>query len=211
MTGQSGFQADRLIEAALAPGGVYAGWFTLSDMSQEGVETLLATLSDRFEHCNLAILRAGYSFTSCSDQPLQVRDPEERPLTEPLRKALRHRLYGLTPEEWLRGIFVSDDIFAAMELQEVPRNRDDFPILEFLIMRQAHGAGQPVRQDPISSDPARWSLRIGRGPGREGLLEQALVLKQLYPELYRRVYAEAVESDERLTRRFERRLTRARR
>jgi len=197
----------RMVAEALAPGGVYCSWFAPLEMSPEGLQTFLATLSHEFRHCNLAALRDGYYFTSCADEPLSVTDPATAGLPARIREALGAAIHGVTVERYLRGIFLTDDMFREMSFEGTRRNTDDFPIMEFQIMRRDRERRRPTRPpDPVVEDPQRFNVRgLGREP-EELLLDRAIVFVQVHRGLFDAFYLPRLESDPALAAAFNARM-----
>jgi predicted membrane-bound spermidine synthase len=188
-----------LVKGALAPGGVYSAWFSPPDMSAEGVHTMLATLADRFEHCNLAVLRIAYYFTTCSDEPLVVDADLDYP--DSIRAAVEG-VRGVTPREYFSSVVVSDDIFRGIDYGNTRLNTDDFPILEFQVMRL--GRRERVA-DPVLVSPERFNLSIA-AEDPERLLDRAVVLAQIHRVLFRRLYERYLQAHPALGQEYNRRM-----
>ena len=189
-----------LVKRALRPGGVYSGWFTPGDMSTDGVGTLIATLADRFKYCNLAILRHGYYFTSCSDEPLVAKGGIDYP--ESVAQVLAG-VRGVTLDEYFSSIVVSDDIFKYLDLSQLPLNTDNFPILEFQATRLGR---RELSVDPIVSAPAQFNIHF-QAKDEEALLNKAVVIAQIHNQLFRAAYAPSLAGNPELDERFDSRMT----
>lgn len=189
-----------LVKGSLRPGGIYSTWFTPGDMSTEGVHTLFATLADRFEVCNLAVLRKGYYFVTCADRPLERKGGIEFP--EPIEESLAN-VRGVTLDEYFGSIVVSDDVFEHLDFEGVPLNTDDFPILEFQIMRLGR---LELSRDPIVTDPARFNVRTESGGDDEAFLNRAIVLAQIHAPLFKRAYGKYLLSRPELAEAFDARM-----
>lgn len=173
-----------MVERALVPGGVYCSWLAPVDMSRDGLETFLATLSSRFRFCNLAVLRNGYYYASCSDEPLSVRDPRSLDFPPTMRGHLSS-IRGVGLEEYLESLWISDDLLSGLDLSGVPLNTDAFPVMEFQIMRQDLLLKDPVRmKDPLVTRPARFNLAPRDPAEAEAFVRQAVVLRQVHGPLY---------------------------
>jgi spermidine synthase len=193
-----------MVRRALRPGGVYCSWFAPLDMSREGLRTFLATLDDAFDYCNLAVLRNGYYFTSCSDEPIELRDPEDVEFAPRVEEALQG-LVGVTLEQYFGAIFVSENILESLELGEVQLNTDDFPIMEFQIMRRDRSSRRPEQlPDPLVFEPERYNVDLGlEGPG---VVDRAIVFAQLHPPLFLQAYRPILERSPQLAAEFNERL-----
>ncbi len=197
-----------MVRRALAPGGVYCSWFAPADMSPDGLHTFLATLSAEFGHCNLAVLRTGYYFSSCANEPLRVASPSSVGLPDSVRKALS-AVRGVSVEDYLSAIFLTDDLFTRMDFEQAPLNTDDFPIMEFQIMRRDRSARRtPGSGDPLVADPERFDV-YGLGAERgEWLIVRALVFAQVHRGLFEAYYRPALEADPRAAAEFNERMER---
>jgi len=188
-----------MVKRALRPGGVYSGWFTPGDMSTAGVGTLFATLADRFEYCNLAVLREAYYFTTCSDEPLVARGGID--YAERLEQVLEN-VRGVTLDEYFASIVVSDDVFRYLDLSSLRLNTDDFPLLEFQVMR----LGRRERSlDPIVFDPAQFNIQF-QAKDEESLLNKAVVISQIHNLLFKTAYAPQLTGNQELYGRFDSRM-----
>ncbi|ANM28908.1 hypothetical protein ABI59_03740 [Acidobacteria bacterium Mor1] len=183
----------QMVKNALEPDGVYSTWFAPLDMSKDGLYTFLATLHQQFEHCNLAVLRLGYYFASCSDNPLQAR-PFEMPA--PVRKALAGGVGSVSLEAYFDTIFISDDIFARLDLEGYQLNRDRFPIMEFQIMRFDRTANELQRStaDPVLLDPGSLNIEFIPPSDTERFLDQAAVFAQVHLGLYQRFFEPQIQA-----------------
>jgi spermidine synthase len=188
-----------MVKRALEPGGVYSSWFTSGDMSEEGVFSFFATLAERFEYCNFAILRAGYYFTSCSDRPLRVSEEAIAEIPPELRHLLDEEI-SLSLEEYAEGVFLIENILDRLQLEGVPANSDDFPVLEFQILSHGAPAAGRAKKD--------FYRMLGRGMGSEEedlFLARASVLYALKSPLIA-PYVRKLRADRELGARFRERI-----
>ncbi len=204
-----------MVKAALEPDGVYSTWFAPLDMSEEGLYTFLATLHQSFEHCNLAVLRFGYYFANCSDEPLTVATDVDYPIE--VRTVLGRSITSMNLERYFRSIFISDDIFARIDLENRPLNRDRFPIMEFQIMRfdRTTDERERSRADVVVYDPERLNIAFADPQDTERFLDQASVFSQFHQPLFelhfREIIAQAAErGDTAMVRSMQRRAAEAR-
>jgi predicted membrane-bound spermidine synthase len=124
-----------MVKRALKPDGIYSTWFNVYDFSPRGSEILLATLSRKFKHCNMAILRDDYYYVTCSDTALKRRPLKDITIHPEVEKVIASTL-NMTVEKYFAGIFLSDNIFENQNFTHIPSNTDDFPVLEFEIAKQ---------------------------------------------------------------------------
>jgi spermidine synthase len=168
------------VRRVLAPGGVYATWFSSGNTSAEGSRMLMAGLASRFRHCALAALRGPYYVIACSDQPL-TRQPSAAEVRGDVAAALSTSLglpVGL--DAYLSAIVVTRDAFAGQPPPGEPLNHDDFPRLEFLLRGEFW---RPI-YDPVAADPERYHIALSVDPGDPASMERALVLGALAPDLF---------------------------
>jgi predicted membrane-bound spermidine synthase len=184
-----------MVKRALRPGGVYSGWFTPGDMSTDGVGTLFATLADRFEYCNLVVLRLGYYFSNCSDEPLVAKSGIDYP--ESVAQVLAG-VRGVTLDEYFSSIVVSDDMFKFMDLSSRRLNTDDFPILEFQVTRLGR---REWSVDPIVVAPTNFNIHF-QAQDEKALLDKAVVLAQIHTPLFQTAYAPSIAANPELDKRF---------
>jgi predicted membrane-bound spermidine synthase len=197
----------RMVTNALAPDGVFSSWFAVGSMSRRGVMILLATVSDHFDYCNLAVLRSRYYLMSCSNAPVSIRDPAETPIPRNVETLLEDQLRGVSVDDFLRNVFISDNIFGQIDFSPIPRNTDDFPILEFELRKFSRkGRARSAVVDPVSTRPDSFnvSLRVGEDGGAS--MTRALVLYQIYSPLFDRFYEPWLAEDGSRRTRFRARL-----
>ena len=197
-----------MVKTALTPGGVYVGWFAPGEMSLAGIDTLLFTLSRTFRHCDLAILRRNYLMTSCADRPVTPRRAAEIGIPPDVARALLGSLRGLSVDEYLANIFVSEDIFARMDFSGIRLNTDDFPVLEFQIMRLRRIASSGPAPDPLLANPERFDLTAHRREDDATFLTRAVLFAQIYDAYHQRFYRERLRRNSRLAARFDERMRR---
>ncbi|PIU19916.1 MAG: hypothetical protein COT18_04990 [Elusimicrobia bacterium CG08_land_8_20_14_0_20_59_10] len=172
-----------LVKRALAPDGVYLLWFTYLDMSDAGVETILATLSRSFRHCGLVLARANYYVLICSNSEVKLRSAAAAWLPREVQKAVEAGTSGADPFMHLNNILLTGDIFPRPALAAVTPNRDDLPLLEFQITAARYKKEPPV--DQVVMSPGAYNIRLRRLEDPR-FLEQALVISYTHPVLFQR-------------------------
>ncbi|MDO8806179.1 MAG: hypothetical protein Q7R35_17320 [Elusimicrobiota bacterium] len=172
-----------LVKRALAPDGVYLLWFTYLDMSNAGVDTILATLSRNFRHCGLALARANYYVLVCSDSEVKLRSAAGAWLPPGVQKAVETGASGADPFMHLNNILLTGDIFPRPDLAKVTPNTDDLPLLEFQAVAARYTKEPPP--DQVAINPGSYNIKL-RGPDDPRFLEQALVIFYTHTDLFQR-------------------------
>lgn len=168
----------RLAKSVLAPGGVFAAWFSFGDAGPRGSEVLRATLKRHFRACRLAVLRDSYFLLLCSDAPGPMAAYSALKAPTRLRSELE-RSTGLKDLDLhFRAALLSDDALARAPAG--PVNSDDKPLIEMLLRREAPGRTRP---DLLASDPARYGVKPPPLEARE-LAGWAFVLARHYSLFY---------------------------
>lgn len=178
----------RLVKGSLRDDGIFATWLTFADMSTAGAEALLATLADEFRYGQLTLLRAYYYLLICSDVPVPRRGLAAEDVPEPILNAVQ----SLSPGEPLATVWdallLSPDIFPGVRGRSTRRNTDDFPVLEFEIMRRVHSRDESFRRDLFVMDPDRFHIGIGDASRPEAFRRQAAVVEAVHPALFQSAY-----------------------
>jgi len=150
------------VRKSLKPDGLFCTWVAVSEMSEEGMLTILSALRHNFRYCELHDMEARYYLLTCSNQPIRTkRRFSELVLTDQrLTKRLRHSLPGLDLDEFFEDILLSDNIFDHFTLKVPQENTDDHPVLEFMAVRawnRGNMGSDPLTkyQDLLNIDPVR--------------------------------------------------------
>jgi spermidine synthase len=178
----------RLVKNALRRDGIFVTWLTFTNMSAAGGESMLATLADAFTYGQLLLLRAGYYVLVCSDVPVVRRGLYDEGLSSPVLDAVASLLPSQPPEVIWDALFLSPDIFPGIRTASIPRNTDDFPVLEFEIMRQVVTRDQPMLRNAFLVEPGRFQIGCGLENDPDAFLLQAAVIKTIHPHLYRAAF-----------------------
>lgn len=216
------------VKRALRPGGTYSTWFSFGNTSPQGIRTLLGTLSSRFEHCNLTVLKLGYYFATCSDEPLERRPlfapggrddrATQRAAVDPplpVQATLSAQIPEIGPERepkndlkaYLEAIVLSRDIFAQTRFVDAQLNRDEFPVLEFQIMK-FKGSGSRMSIDVLDFlDRLNLQIDIPDPRTRRArFLHRALIYKRLHPPIFEEYFKPKLKADAELQAAFDERL-----
>ncbi len=163
------------VARALKPDGVFCLWLSSSDMSEEGIKTILSALRHNFIYCDLRLMKGRYYIATCSNKPIQPRSFSDLPAQQSLIKQLQISLHGFDLNEFFEDTRVSENVFEHFLPRISQENTDDHPILEFMAVRdyqlglmgsdpflnqQALLNIDPVRQHEIK-DPERLARRAG--------------------------------------------------
>jgi spermidine synthase len=165
---------ERVVQA-LRPDGVFSTWLAAPDMSEMGIETMLSALRHSFRYCDLRLMRGSYYMTTCSNQPIRVRQFGELPVQQNLLEELQRGFRSLDADELFEDTRVSANLFEHHTPMVAKENTDDHPVLEFMVVR-SYQLGEmgtdpfvkqqhlwnidPVRSDEVN-DPARMARRAG--------------------------------------------------
>lgn len=184
----------RAVLAALRPGGVFTTWLSAAEMSAEGYDVVLGALAEVFRHCAPYLLREDYHMVSCSAAPVGARPLGEATSDAVLLGALREGLGGADPEEHLEDVRLADDLFARRRPPSAPRNTDDRPVLEYLVL----GPREPAALPPFERDPEAWGVDPGRpreGDTPERTARRARTWARLHPAWFGRYFRPLLEAD----------------
>lgn len=191
------------VKGALAPGGVYATWFSPVDTSPEGTRMLLAGLASRFRHCALASVRGAYYVAACSDEPLRG---ELSLAAIPQRVAtMLARSVGVpvSLDVYLNTLLMTRDAFAGSPFpSNTPLNHDDFPRLEFHL----RGIPRTTLQDPVVADATIFNIDTHGDPSSSGFMERAMILYAHHAQFFRRYLEPVILTSPPLREEFRRRL-----
>ena len=187
------------VSRALRPDGVFATWFSVTDMSEEGVETILAGLVQVFRQCDLYVLRSYYYMVTCSKQPLIQRRYGALEAPARLTKQLKLYLPGLDLDEFFEDIRLSGNLFARKTPRVARANTDDHPVLEYLLVRrhQLRQIGQDSflrRQDEFAIDP----VRLGQGLDDDRMARRAAAFEMVSRCYYKTNFKPLFKSNRRL-------------
>jgi len=121
---------------------------------------VLAALRQNFEYCDLRLMTGAYYMTTCSNEPIRVREFYELPASLDLIDQLQAGLPLFDLGEFFRDIRVSDNLFLDYEPQVVRQNTDDHPVLEFMVVRNflTENQGEDLfvtQQELLNIDPVR--------------------------------------------------------
>ncbi len=183
------------VAKALKPDGVFCTWLSVGDMSEEGLNTVLSALRHNFRYCDLRILRGQYYMATCSNQPIHPRKFSELHAQNNLVNILQKGLRGLDLDEFFEDIRISENIFDHFD-PNVPReNTDDYPVLEFMVVRSFQlkkmGTDQFFKlQNLYNIDPVRQNelTDINR------LVHRAAVFTQFAPDYFEHNFAPVLKA-----------------
>ena len=117
--------------------------------------------------------------------------------------------FALGVDDFLRNVFISDNIFGQIDLSRIPRNTDDFPILEFEISKlDRKRLGGHAAADPVSARPERFNVSLRVGEDGRASMTRAVVLAQMVSPLFERFYEPWLAEDPSRRARFRARLGR---
>jgi len=188
------------VARALKPDGVFCSWLSASNMSEEGLHTVLAAIHESFRYCDLRMMTRSYYMATCANDPIRVRHFRELPVDLGLVDQLQLGLPGFDLDEFFEDTRISDNIFARYTPPDAVRNTDDHPVLEFMVVRnyqigemgedpflerQARMNVDPVRAGELD-DPARLARRAAAfyALGADHFRANFLPLLQADPELW---------------------------
>ncbi len=125
------------VKKSLKPDGTFSAWISVADMSGAGMMTILSALRRNFRYCELHIMRAQYYLVTCSNRPIRTyrRFSELMPTNHSLTRQLQLGLPGLDLDEFFEDILLSENIFDHFTPQVLQENTDDYPVLEFMVVR----------------------------------------------------------------------------
>lgn len=192
----------QLAKAALKPDGIYCTWVSGVNMTQRGLDSLLATIASEFESCKMFALRAGYFFVACADGSIALKDysavapPPEMSIE--LGKSIQIPL-----DEYFREILISEDVLRNFRAGGEILNTDDMPIMEYSLLDLSNWKGGTER-DSVRLDPARYNI-IG-AHDRPDLISRAVVLAQAYPGIFEKLYLDLLMRNEELGKAFKARI-----
>ncbi|MEO1996170.1 MAG: spermine synthase, partial [Planctomycetaceae bacterium] len=120
------------VRQRLSPGGVYVTWVD-SRVGDRGLDIVLKTISESFEHCAMGCVKSSYFLLLCSADPIQVRQPTLVADNPRLREYFLAE-HGIVPS-WLPYGLLLENAFVLRSDTEVATNTLDFPVLEFEMAR----------------------------------------------------------------------------
>lgn len=115
------------IKHRLRPDGIYVTWMD-SRIGSEGARIVLTTLKQRFKHCSVLFIKAGYYLLIASDNPVRLQHPD-LPDKAPLlvTNLLQNRII---PRQLAYNV-LSSEVFTDSARFTAPVNTIDRPVLEF--------------------------------------------------------------------------------
>lgn len=144
------------VQAALKPDGIFATWLSTGNMTPAGMSTVLRTLAEVFQHCDLRPLRSNYYMATCGRQTPVSRSAESLGLPAEVLRVLEQSLGGFDPVAYLDDLRVSTDLLGALPVSGAALNRDDRPVLEFQVLDRLRVGPEPA--DQFRSDPERYNI-----------------------------------------------------
>jgi spermidine synthase len=176
----------QLAEKALKDDGVFCTWLAIPEMSDQGIMVILSALRKSFSYCDLRILRHSYYMATCSNRAISPSSFRELPAEEILARKIHQSLVGYDLDYYFEDTRISDNIFKAFVPRVDPENTDDYPVLEFHLLRQTNLPRRAdiflARAEELNIDP----LGEARLLERERLFHRAKVLESIGPVYYRR-------------------------
>ncbi|MEW6360284.1 MAG: hypothetical protein AB1696_28380 [Planctomycetota bacterium] len=184
------------VAGALRPDGVFCTWLSAPDMSEEGVMTVLAALRRQFPYCHLRLLNGSYYMAACSRLPIHPRRFRELPSSLPVEAALLKRFPDPDLDHFFEDIRLSDNIFRIFTPQVARENTDDFPALEFMLVRryQTHAMGG----DPFAAEPERFNINPLQGIDLKDaaqIVERAGVYYRLGSRFFEKTFSPLLKSN----------------
>ena len=120
------------VRRRLSPGGVYVTWVD-SRVGDRGLDIVLNTISESFDHCAMGCVKSSYFLLLCSDEPIRVRQPTLVSENSRLREYFLDE-HGIAPT-WLPYGLLLQNAFTLKSGEPVETNTLDFPSLEFEMAR----------------------------------------------------------------------------
>lgn len=115
------------VKRRLNPDGIYLTWMD-SRVGTEGAQIILNTLKQRFKHCSILFVKAGYYLLIASDQPVRLQHPNVTDRAPMLRDDLLQK--KIIPRLLAYNV-LSSELFTQAMAFDAPVNTIDRPMLEF--------------------------------------------------------------------------------
>jgi hypothetical protein len=184
------------VRQALKPDGVFSTWLSVSEMSEEGLEVVLAALAEVFERCDLRVMRGDYYMATCSSAPLAPRAYSALGAPRGLDSILAAGLTGLDLDRYFEDVRLSENLFATGRPTVTRQNTDDDPVLEYMIVRNKRRG--PDWRSVFHEDRERFGVDPTRGldpSDRERFAHRAEVFRRLATAIYRTDFAPVLRRD----------------
>ena len=189
------------VARALKPDGVFCTWIG-PEMSEQGIMTVASGLHHSFSFCDLRLMRGHYYMATCSNEPIQVRAFSDLPAAPRLVEELHRSVPFFDLDEYFEDTRISTNLFEH-QTPTVPReNTDDFPVLEFLVVRGQHL--RDAGDDPFLVDQRGWNIDPVRRAGvdRARFVRRAGLFSVLSPEMFQRNFLPLIRHDPAMTNAF---------
>ena len=189
------------VARALTPGGVFCTWIG-PEMSEAGITTVASGLSHSFRFCDLRLMRGHYYMASCSNEPIRVKPFSDLPADPRLIEELQRGLPFFDLDEFFEDTRVSTNLFENHTPSAPRENTDDYPALEFLVVRSQHF--EDAGNDPFIEDQRLWNIN----PSRRAEIDDARLVRRaglysvLSPEIFKQNFVPLIRSDPALTAAF---------
>ena len=183
------------VARALKPDGVFCTWIG-PEMSEAGIMTVSSGLHHSFRFCDLRLMRGHYYMATCSNEPIRARRFSDLPAEPQLIEELHRSLSFADLDEYFEDTRVSPNLFER-QIPVVPQeNTDDYPVLEFLVIRGKH-LGEPG-EDPFIAEQQLWNIDpVRRGEIRDParLARRAGLYFLLSPEIFKQNFVPLIRND----------------
>ena len=167
------------------------------------IMTVASGLRHSFRFCDLRLMRGHYYMATCSNEPIRVRQFSDLPAQPQLIDELRRSVPFFDLDEYFEDTRISSNLFEHHTPSVVRENTDDFPVLEFLVVR-----GQQLGEsgdDPFLEDQRLWNINPVRrddAGDMDRLARRAGLFSVLSPEMFQRNFLPLIRSDSALTAAF---------
>lgn len=177
-----------MVRRALKPDGIFCTWLSAGDFTEEGVAVVARTIRESFAYYSLWIMRDEYVFLLCSNQGVpEIADPARLDFPADIADFWGKEYPVLPPADLQEAACISRGRLDQLAVGDGAVNRDDFPVLEFMVTslfpRRPSGSGTALaRMFPlmVPAPGDRTPAQVGR---------YALHARLHYPPLFQGYYA----------------------
>jgi spermidine synthase len=123
-----------MVRKALKPDGIFCTWMSAGDFTEAGLPVMLRTLGRSFTYYSLWFMRDEYAFLLCSNSDVPgVVDASRLQFPPAIAGFWQGEFPALPPDELMEAICISQGRFDQLVEASGAVNRDDFPVLEFMV------------------------------------------------------------------------------